>query len=179
RGRSAPRQGRQNEGDEIEKATDRLPIGAAQPSIASEPSAHDVVGPLSDYVLEVVRKDEEFSLYRGSHRGRTEVPSVLLLAPVSSRPALETIRRIEHEYSLRDALSSAWAVRSLALSQDLGPPTLVLEDPGGETLDRLVRGPMEMTLFLRIATGLAAALGSLHESGLIHKDVKPAHVLVN
>ena len=55
-------------GDEIEKATDPLPIGAAQPSIASRPSARDVVGPLLDYVLEVVRKDEEFGLYRGAHR---------------------------------------------------------------------------------------------------------------
>src|SRR5262249_2188341 len=100
---------------------------------------------------EVVRKDEEFGLYRGSHRGGTDVPSVLLLAPVSTRPALETIRRIEHEYSLRDALSSAWAVRSLALSRDLGQPTLVLEDPGGELLDRLVGGPMEWPLFLRTA----------------------------
>ena len=57
--------------------------------------------------------------------------------------------------------------------------TLVLEDPGGETLDRFLPGPMEMTQFLRFAVGLATALGGLHEKGLIHKDVKPANVLVN
>ena len=55
--------------------------------------------------------------------------------------------------------------------------TLVLEDPGGETLDRLVHGPMEMTLFLRLAVGVSAALGGMHRKELVHKDLKPANVL--
>jgi hypothetical protein len=46
------------------------------------------------------------------------------------QPALETLRKIEHEYSLRDELDSAWAVRPLALSEHRGQTTLVLEDPG-------------------------------------------------
>ena len=67
----------------------------------------------------------------------------------------------------------------LALSQESGQATLVLEDPGGRTLDRLLQGPMEMGQFLRLAIGLARALSGLHKSGLIHKDIKPANVLVN
>jgi serine/threonine protein kinase len=38
---------------------------------------------------------------------------------------------------------------------------------------------MEMTPFLRIAIGLATALGGLHERELIHKDLKPTNILVN
>src|SRR6476646_5085198 len=94
-------------------------------------------------------------------------------------PALDTLKKLEHEYSLRDELDSAWAVRSLAVSEQRGQTTLVLEDPGGETLDRFLRGPMEMTQFLRFAVGLATALGGLHKRELIHKDVKPANVLVD
>ena len=133
----------------------------------------------SEYVLEPVRKDEEFVLYRGEHRGRTDAPSVLVLAPVSARPAPESLQKLKHEYSLRDELDSAWAVRPLALSQHRGQTTLVLENPGGETLDRLLSGPMEMTRFLRFAAGLATALNGLHKSGLIHKDVKPTNILVD
>jgi PAS domain S-box-containing protein len=95
------------------------------------------------------------------------------------QPALETVKKIEYEYSLRDELDSAWAVRPLALYERCGQMTLVLEDPGGETLDRLLPGPVEMTRFLRFAVGTAAALSGLHEKELIHKDVKPANVLVN
>jgi PAS domain S-box-containing protein len=134
---------------------------------------------LSEYVLEPLRKDEEFILYRGQHHNQVDEPSVLLLAPVSTRPAPESLKRMEHEYSLRAELGRSWAVRPLALSQHNGQTMLVLENPGGEPLDRLIQGPMEMTQFLRFAVGLATALSRLHERGLIHKDVKPPNVLVN
>src|SRR5215472_15431868 len=133
----------------------------------------------SQHVLEPLRKDEEFVLYRSENSNHPGSPSVLLLAPASTRPALETLRKIEHEYSLREELDSAWAVRPLDLSEQYGQTTLVLEDPGGETLDRLLSGPMEMTQFLRLAVGLATALGGLHKRELTHKDVKPANVLVD
>ena len=134
---------------------------------------------LSEYVLETLREDDEFVLYRGEHSNQPGSPSVLLLAPASMQPALATLKKIEHEYSLRDELDSAWAVRSLAVSEQRGQTMLVLEDPGGETLDRFISGPMEMTQFLRLAVGLATALGGLHRRELIHKDVKPTNILVN
>ena len=81
---------------------------------------------LSQYVLEALHRDEEFVLYRGEPSNQPCSPSVLLLAPASMGPALETLRKIEHEYSLRDELDSAWAVRSLALSEHRGQMTLVL-----------------------------------------------------
>ena len=41
---------------------------------------------LSEYVLEPLRKDEEFILYRGQHRNQVDAPSVLLLAPALNTP---------------------------------------------------------------------------------------------
>jgi len=134
---------------------------------------------VSQYVLEALRRDEEFVLYRSEHSDQPGSPSVLFLTPASMQPALGSIKKIEHEYSLRDELDSSWAVRPLALSDQTGQMTLVLEDSGGETLDRFLPGPMELTRFLRFAVGIATALSGLHEKGLIHKDVKPPNVLLN
>src|SRR6201996_4795499 len=100
-------------------------------------SEHNIVE-LSLYVFEALRRDEEFVLYRGAHSNERSSPSVLLLAPAAERPALETLTKIEHEYSLRDELDSAWAVRSLLLCEHRGQMTLGLENPGGETLDRFL-----------------------------------------
>src|SRR5712672_3304044 len=56
---------------------------------------------------------------------------------------------------------------------------LVLEDPGGAPVDRLLGRPLEVPHFLRIAIPLAGALRRVHERGLIHKDIKPANILVD
>jgi len=133
---------------------------------------------ISAYTRKCLREDEEFILYR-ARPSEAESPSVLLLIPTSIRPAFESLKKIEHEYSFRDALDITWAVRPVALFQCNGQKALVLEDPGGELLDRLIQEPMEMRQFLRIAVGLAAALRQLHKEKLIHKDVKPSNVMVD
>jgi PAS domain S-box-containing protein len=133
---------------------------------------------LSGYSLDRLREDGEFILYR-AHAKQQELPPLLLLAPASTRPSPETLKKIEHQYSLRSELDSAWAARPLALSERDSQTDLVLEDPGGETLDGFLSGPMEMRQFLGFAVGLATALGGLHERKLIHKDIKPTNILVN
>jgi hypothetical protein len=67
---------------------------------------------LSGYSLDRLCDDGEFILYR-AHAKPTELPPVLLLAPASARPSPETLKKIDHEYSLRSELNSAWAVRPL------------------------------------------------------------------
>src|SRR5262245_1772163 len=129
---------------------------------------------LSHYILEPLRIDEEFVLYRAEHRSERGLPSVLVLAPISEHPSPATLRKIQHEYSLRHELDSAWAVRPLALSDQRGQAMLALEDPGGDTLEKSLSGPMETAQFLRVAIGLATALGGLHGRRPVRKDVKPA-----
>jgi PAS domain S-box-containing protein len=133
---------------------------------------------LSRYVFETLRQDEEFAFCRG-RKDDGELRTILLVAPVLERPLPGVLERLEHEYSLRDELDSGWAVRPLALVRREGRAMLVLDDTGGEPLDRLLGQPMELNRFLRFAAGLATALGKLHQRGLIQKDVKPANILVN
>ena len=132
---------------------------------------------LSNYVLEPLREGEEYILYSGRTDG--ELPAILVVAPVSEYPALESLERLEHEYLLRDELDSDWAARPLALTHHLGRTTLVLEDPGGEPLDGTIGQQLELRRFLLLGIGVSAALGKLHQRGLIHKDIKLANILAD
>src|SRR5262245_22010220 len=136
---------------------------------------------LAAYVLEPLHQEGACLLSRGQLRGQRAgmVPSLLVVAPVGDHPAPASLQRLEHEYAIRATLDPAWAVPPLALVPHQGRPVLVLADPGGEPLDRLLGRPMALPQGLRLALGLAVALGHLHGRGLIHKDLKPAHVFVN
>jgi PAS domain S-box-containing protein len=108
-----------------------------------------------------------------------ERKEVLIALPSSEQPTSAALDRLAREYSFRDELDSTWAVRPLELVRDCGQSILVLEDSGGELLGGLLGTPMEVARFLCIAVDVAAALGKVHEHGLIHKDIKPANILVN
>ncbi len=135
----------------------------------------------SEYTLEPIRDSGEFTLYRARQRGNSS--PVLVVAPTAERPVPQSLRRLEHEYSLAAELEHTWAAKPLALTRHEGRTILVLADPGGEPLDRVLERdkeqPLDPARFLSLAVNLATALGHAHQQGLIHKDVKPENVLVD
>jgi hypothetical protein len=132
---------------------------------------------LSKYILEVLHQDDEFVLYRG--RSREGESRTLVLSPVAEYPAPETLKRLEHEYSLREELEPAWAARPIGITQHWNRAVLLLEDPGGVPLDQLLGQPLELAFGLRLAVDVSGVIDRLHERSIIHKDIKPANVLAN
>jgi PAS domain S-box-containing protein len=128
---------------------------------------------LSSYVFSPMRGGDS-PFYRGSS---DTLGPVLLAAAKDGSPG--SAERLEHEFELRDELDAAWALRPIALSRYNERLALVLEDPGGEPLDRLLDEPLEISAFLRIAIRLADAVRQVHAQGLIHKDIKPENVVVH
>jgi PAS domain S-box-containing protein len=128
---------------------------------------------LSSYVFSPLREGD-IALYRGSGDGLTPI-----LLAAAEEGSLGCVERLEHEYALKAELDADWAARPVALTRYNDRMTLVLEDPGGMTLDRLLGRPLEFLQFLRVAIPLAGALRRVHERGLIHKDIKPANILVD
>jgi PAS domain S-box-containing protein len=132
---------------------------------------------LSAHGPETLWEDGELRLSRAVPDG--EPLPVLAAVPLTAPPSSGAIARLQHAFKMRDELDAAWAARPLRLVTERARLTLLSEDPGGEPLLRLLGQPWEIASFLRFAIGLAAALARLHERGLIHKDIKPANILVN
>jgi PAS domain S-box-containing protein len=130
--------------------------------------------------LGVLWDDGERVVCRERRPGAEGEPnSVLIVRLAAECPIPASLDRLTHEYALRDELDGAWAVRPLELIRERGRPMLVLEDPDSEPLNRLLGAPMTLDRFLRLAIAIAAAVTQLHRRGLIHKDLKPANLLVN
>src|SRR5947209_16486043 len=102
----------------------------------------DIHVDLSRYRLEALRHDKAFVLYRG--RSEDIDGSVLVLAAQSQNPDPESLRRLEHEYSLATELDFRWAAKPLALTRRDGRPMLVLADRGGVPLKDLLGKPLAM-----------------------------------
>ncbi len=93
--------------------------------------------------------------------------------------AHDSLSRLAHEFELTECLDPDWALRPLEFVQDRGQTFLVFEDPGGELLSRLLDPPLGIETFLRLAIDITAAVGKMHQRGLVHKDIKPSNILVN
>src|ERR1700735_1314618 len=104
----------------------------------------------SEHVLEFIRDGPEFTLCRARQRG-SDIP-LLVVAPPAEQPFPQSLRRLEHEYSLAAELEPAWAAKPIALTRHEGRTILVLADPGGEPLDRVLerdgRPPLDLARFL-------------------------------
>lgn len=134
----------------------------------------------SRYIFEVLRAEADLTLYR---MHRPDVSSVLALTTTERRPRPDCVARLQHEYDLAPALDSTWAARPIELSVHDAGPVLLLEDAGGWTLQRAIEArngrPLELGSFLQLASELAGALTQAHKSSLIHRDIRPANVLVD
>ena len=130
---------------------------------------------LSAYALEILRKDDVTCLYRGTSVSGT----VLVLEAASASYRESAVKRFEWEHVLWRHLDPAWAVRPNQLAHFQGRAVLVLDDPGGWTLDTAIKKPVGLDEFLNLAIEVAAALRQLHACGLIHLDIKPGNVPID
>lgn len=92
----------------------------------------------------------------------------------------DVVERFQREARTAAKLSHPHIVPVYDAGFDAGRLFLVMELVEGHTLDRLIGTPrLTVETTLRVIFHLAQALQAAHDQGVIHRDVKPANVLID
>lgn len=91
----------------------------------------------------------------------------------------DSARRLQREARLGAALSHPNLVAVFDVETDGESVLIVMEYVEGETLkDAVTAGPLDPERALAVVRDVAAALDHAHGQGVVHRDVKPANVLI-
>lgn len=120
------------------------------------------------------------TVYRGLDTLTGEPVAIKHLKPEAIRLLPNTLERFAREAGAMQQLSHPNIVRVLAMVQDADSHYLIMEYVGGGSLaHRLEREPrLPVTTALSLTLDLVDALGRAHRFGIIHRDVKPANILL-
>jgi PAS domain S-box-containing protein len=103
----------------------------------------------------------------------------LVAQPCAEHPTPGTVNRLAHEYGLKDYLDHPWALRPLELVRERGQTMLVFEPTTARPLDEMIGSGLPVGTFVRLAIAVTNAVARLHQSGLVHKDIKGSNILID
>jgi serine/threonine protein kinase len=153
---------------------------AADLSFLAPPSEPGALGRLDHYeVLEVVGRGGMGVVLRARDTKLLRIVALKVLAALVA--ASSTARqRFLREARAAAAVRDERVVTIYAVCDDATVPYLVMEFIDGCTLEALLRsgGSLEVKEILRIGIEVARGLAAAHQHGLIHRDVKPANILM-
>ncbi|MEU1878708.1 serine/threonine-protein kinase [Streptosporangium sp. NPDC020072] len=114
-------------------------------------------------------------VYLGQTPGGEQVAVKLLFGADA-----ETRARLARELSALESVAPFCTARVLAASVDGPRPYVVSEFVDGPSLQQRIRerGPLRGGELERLVVGTATALAAIHAAGVVHRDFKPANVLL-
>lgn len=139
----------------------------------------DVLGVIGPYqVRELIGRGGMGIVLRAFDAKLNRIVAIKVLAPeLAAQPTAR--RRFLREAQAAAAVTHPHVVTIHAVDEDQWP-YLVMECIEGQSLqDKIERlGTLKLAEVLRIGTQIAEGLAAAHKQGLIHRDVKPANILL-
>ena len=137
-------------------------------------------------VIQEVYSGSKTLVFRGIRK--TDRKSVIIKLMRNEYPNLSEISHFRHQFNITKNLDIPGIIKSYSLENYRNGYALVMEDYGGISLhqemynwvDSQFRNkPDFIDIFLHIAIQIATTLDQLHRHQIIHKDIKPANVLIH
>jgi serine/threonine-protein kinase len=150
------------------------------PDFLAPPAKPGQLGKLDHYqILEVVGRGGMGVVLKAFDERLQRVAAIKVLAPQLAADAAAR-RRFTREARAAAAVSHDHVVAIYAVEPDGRLPYFVMQYIAGVSLqDRLDHsGPPGLAEVLRIAVQTAEGLAAAHKQGLVHRDVKPANILL-
>lgn len=116
-------------------------------------------------------------VYRG-HLSTDQRPMIFKILK-EEYPTPERVAWFRREYEMTRSLDLPGVVDAHGLEYDGQRWVMLLEDFGGESLDRRMGKPIVMATFLPMAITITEILADVHKHGIIHKDINPANIVYN
>ncbi len=143
---------------------------------------------ISGYILTEQLYDGEYTaVYRATRCADTKGN---ILSPVACQPVIikvlqqeypsfSDLMQLRNQYSITHDLLIPGIVRSIALEPWQNGYALVMEDFGGVSLKQYAQAqPLTVATCLQVAHQLASILNDLNTHHIVHKDIKPANILI-
>ncbi|UKO97663.1 trifunctional serine/threonine-protein kinase/ATP-binding protein/sensor histidine kinase [Nostoc sp. UHCC 0870] len=145
----------------------------------------DTFFPISGYrITEQIYCGGKTLVYRGVRE--QDQKSVVIKVMRNEYPSFNEIAQFRNQYTITKNLEIEGIIKPLSLENYRNGYALVMEDFGGISLQDWVqqnKGTEEYSLTLReffpIAIAIVSILEKLHCDRIIHKDIKPANILIN
>jgi len=157
----------------VQSMTGTAFLGSAAPKVPQRIGRYEILGELGHGAMGTVYKAQDPKIGR--------VVAIKTITGAGAGMDLEQYRaRFLQEAKSAGRLNHPGIVGVYDVADDdAGRPCLVLEFVDGQTLDRVTDGkPLDLARTLDIVSQVARALAFAHGFGVIHRDVKPANIML-
>ncbi|MEH2348554.1 MAG: AAA family ATPase [Nostoc sp.] len=131
-------------------------------------------------VYRAVRECDTFSARRYANGGlRQRLPVVIKLLK-REYPSFSELVQFRNQYAIAKNLDIPGIIKPYSLEAYRNGYAIVMEDFGGISLRQFTQEkPLTLEQFFAIALQLIDTLQQLHQQRVIHKDIKPANILIH
>jgi serine/threonine protein kinase len=130
-------------------------------------------------IMDEIGRGSVATTYLAKDAARNQVVALKVIHPERTAEG-RFIKRFQREAKLLQTLSAPQAVTVFDYGEDEGLAFIALEYVPGKTLSSILKegGPLQVNRALEVAKQVALCLVDAHAKGVIHRDLRPANVML-